>query len=87
MFSNVRLAYLCHFFDLLNIVDFKVQGKDSHVIAHFDCINGFIAIPIASTGLLPSRLHQLVYCHSDCINRFIPIRIASTGLLPSGEEE
>ena len=40
---QVRLAYLCDFFDLLNAKNLKLQGKDSNLIAHSDCINGFIA--------------------------------------------
>ena len=31
------------FFDLLNALNVEFQGKDSNLIAHSDCINGFIA--------------------------------------------
>ena len=40
---QVSLAYLCDFFDLLNALNLKLQGKDSDLIAHSDCINRFIA--------------------------------------------
>ena len=41
---QVRLAYnLCDFFDQLNALNLKLQGNESNLIAHSDCINGFIA--------------------------------------------
>ena len=40
---QVRQAYQCDFFDLLNALNLKLLGKNNNLIAHSDDINGFIA--------------------------------------------